>query len=462
MPSAAHHATRRQQLAERLHGPLLLLGTGELPRTLPMAPHPFRQDSTFLFFTGCTVPNAALVIDDGEETLFLPEPSADDPLWHGPLPSLQERAAALGFDNVRPARDLSAALQGRRPRTLAIPDPLRNQLGERLADTQLVFGRHHGDAELLEVVIDLRRTKAPEELEEMRRSAAISARAHIAVMRATRPGTSERALNALFEGVLALHGATPGYATILTVRGEVLHNHHHDNVLEPGQLLLIDGGGEVASGYTSDITRTMPVSGRYTPRQRAAYDAVLEAQLASIDRCRTGVRYRDVHDATSIVLARFLADEGLITCSPESAVETGAHALFYPHGTGHLLGMDVHDLETYGDQPAYAPGASRPDQFGTENLRLDLPLEENWVVTVEPGFYVVPAILEDATLRARFAKQVDFDKVAAWAGFGGIRIEDDIAITAGAPENLTAAVPKHADEVEALVGTGLSAEERLC
>ncbi|MCA9568908.1 MAG: M24 family metallopeptidase, partial [Myxococcales bacterium] len=207
--------------------------------------------------------------------------------------------------------------------------------------------------------------------------------------------------------------------------------------------------------------RPMPVSGRYTPRQRAAYDAVLAAQHASIAKCRAGVRYREVHDTSSLVLARFLADEGLITCSPEAAVETGAHALFFPHGVGHLLGMDVHDLENYGDLPAYPRGASRPDQFGTAFLRLDLPLEPGWVVTVEPGFYVVPAILHDPVLRERFAGQVDFGRAEGWLGFGGIRIEDDIAVTHGAPENLTAAVPTDPDVIESLVGTGLSAEERL-
>ena len=461
MPSAAHYAERRQTLAGRLSGPVLLLANRPLPRTLPMASHPFRQDSNFLYLTGCTTPGAALLLDGAEATLFLPRPSVDDPLWHGPMPTLEEQAAALGFDRVLSTDELPAALAGRSPRTLAVPDPNQNRWLEELTGRPHRFGSEHGDPELVQALIELRRAKQPEEVAAMREAAAVSARAHIAVMRAIRPGTSERALNALFEGVLALHGSTAGYGTILTVRGEVLHNEHHHNTLEPGQLLLIDGGGEVRSGYGVDISRTMPVSGRYTPRQRAAYEAVLAAQEAAIARCQPGVRYREVHDTASLVLARFLADEGLLRCSPEAAVETGAHALFYPHGTGHLLGLDVHDLETWGDLPAYPPGQGRPNQFGTENLRLDLPLESGWVVTVEPGFYVVPPILADATLRERFAAQVDFERAADWAGFGGIRIEDDILVTVDGPENLTAAVPKQADAIEALVGTGPSAEERL-
>ncbi len=459
-------AERRAQLLDRVGGPILLLGNGERSRNLPMTPFPFRQDSTFLYLTGCSEPDAALLLTEQEQTLFLPPPDPDDPLWHGPTPGIVERGAQLGFESVQPLPNLALRaprLEG--ARTLAVPDTRKNRtLSKWLslpADQALRFGRIHGDEALMDAVIAMRREKSAVELDEMRAAAAISCKAHVAVMRATRAGATERALTALFEGVLAANGAVPGYGVILTVRGEVLHNHHHGNTLEPGQLLLLDGGGEVASGYGVDITRTTPVDGTFTPRQKAAYEAVLEAQLASIDKCRPGVRYREVHDTTSLVLARFLADEGLITCSPESAVETGAHALFYPHGTGHLLGMDVHDLENFGDRSSYPADQDRPDQFGTRNLRLDLPLEPGWVVTVEPGFYVVPTILADRTLTERFAGVVDFERAAEWVGFGGIRIEDDIAITTDAPDNLTAAVPKTVEDVIEAAGTGPFAEDLL-
>jgi Xaa-Pro aminopeptidase len=459
-------AERRARLIAQVGGPILLLGNGERPRNLPMTPFPFRQDSTFLYLTGCTEPNAGLLLTESEQTLFLAPDDPDDPLWHGPQPGLVERGRALGFESVEPLPHLALKaprLQG--AKTLAVPDARKNRVLSRWlsleGQQELHFGRVHGDDALVDAVIAMRRAKSDAELDEMRAAAAVSAKAHIAVMKAVRAGASERALAALFEGVLAANGATLGYGVILTVRGEVLHNFHHDNTLEPGQLLLLDGGGEVASGYGVDITRTTPVDGAFTARQKSAYEAVLEAQLASIDRCRPGVRYREVHDTTSLVLARFLADEGLVTCSPEAAVETGAHALFYPHGTGHLLGMDVHDLENFGDRPSYPAGQARPDQFGTRNLRLDLPLEPGWVVTVEPGFYVVPTILADRTLTERFAGLVDFDRAAEWAGFGGIRIEDDIAVTTDTPENLTAAVPKAIDDVVATAGTGPFAEDLL-
>ncbi|MCB9678879.1 MAG: aminopeptidase P N-terminal domain-containing protein [Alphaproteobacteria bacterium] len=457
-------AERRARLLSEVGGPILLLGNGERARNLPMTPLPFRQDSTFLYLTGCTEPNAALLLTEGEQTLFLPPPHDDDDLWHGTQPSIVERGRALGFERVEPLPHL--ALRARKldhPKVLAIPDEGRNRLmAAWTGRDELRFGREFGDMDLVDAIIAMRRTKSAAELDEMRAAAAISCKAHVAVMKACRPGASERVLTALFEGILAAGGASTGYPTILTVRGEVLHNFHHPNTLDTDQLLLLDGGGEVASGYGVDITRTTPTNGRFSKRQRAAYEAVLAAQAASIAKVRAGTRYREVHDASSLVIAQFLVDEGLVRGSAEAAVESGAHALFFPHGCGHLLGMDVHDLENFGDRPSYPEGVARPDQFGTAFLRLDLPLEPGWVVTVEPGFYVVPAILSDRTLYQRFKDQVDFDRAESWLGFGGIRIEDDIAVTTGDPDNLTAAVPKAVADVEALAGSGPFAEDLLC
>lgn len=450
------HAGRRAELSRRVNGhPVLLMGNGLRASNLPMNTVPFRQDSSFLYFTGCDIPNAAALIEgSGRTTLFLPAPADDDALWHGPMPGLAELGAAHGVDDVAPAETIATAISGQEL-VLAVGDEGRNQTATALTGRPLRFGADFGDDVLVDAVIGMRRAKTPRELDEMRSAAARTVAAHKAVMRATRPGVTERALAALFRAVLESGGLGLGYGIILTQRGEVLHNFHHTGTLASGRLLLLDGGGEMPTGYGVDVTRTYPVNGTFSARQRAAYEATLEAQQASIALCRPGVRYREVHDASSLVLARFLADEGLIRVSPEDAVATGAHALFFPHGVGHHLGMDVHDLENFGDRPSYPAGRSRSEQFGTCYLRLDLPLEAGWVVTVEPGFYVVPAILNDPALRARFANAVDFDKAEGWVGFGGIRIEDDIAITDGEPENLTAAAPKSVADLQAIVGSGL-------
>jgi Xaa-Pro aminopeptidase len=451
---------RRRHLCTQVTGPILLMGNGERSRNLPMNKLPFRQDSTFLYFTGCQTPAAAALIDDGHCTLFLPEVGEDDALWHGPTPSHAEIGAAAGADAVHSLEQLTDILGSRKPRVLAVADEGQNAFASQLGDVPLRFGTAYGDRELVDAIIALRRPKSDAELDEMRRAAALSKIAHEQVMAATHPGGTERALAALFHGILAANNCDLGYGIILTQRGEVLHNHDHSGILEAGRLVLLDGGGEVPSGYGVDITRTWPVSGQFSPRQKAVYEAVLEAQIASIAACTRGTWYREVHDASSRVLARFLADEGFLRCSPDEAVETGAHALFFPHGVGHHLGLDVHDLENFGDLPSYPAGRERPDQFGTENLRLDLPLEDNWVVTIEPGLYFVEPILTNPRLRTRFKDIVDFEKAMSWLDFGGIRIEDDIRIDDTSPEILTH-VAKTVGEIEALVGTRPCASHHL-
>jgi Xaa-Pro aminopeptidase len=272
-------------------------------------------------------------------------------------------------------------------------------------------------------------------------------------MAATQPGRREHHVRAAMEAELAARGMCPAYGSIVTVHGEVLHNVDYDNPIAPGDLLLADVGGE-HEGWASDVTRTWPTNGRFSPTQRALYDVVLEAQRVAIDRVRPGVRYRDVHRAASVVLARGLVDEGILHGDPESLVERGAHALLFPHGIGHLLGLDVHDMEDLGDRAGYAPGRARSEQFGLGYLRLDRDLRPGMLVTIEPGLYLVPALLADERRCGPFVADGSFDRaaLARFADVRGIRIEDDVLCTTDGPQVLTAAIPKRPDEVEALVG----------
>lgn len=438
------------------------MGNGVRARNLPMTALPFRQDSSFLYFTGCNAPGAAALIDGEHTTLFVPIPPPDDELWHGPSPSVQELRAKYQVDAILDPSELAATLGGRDALAIAVPDEARNHELSALLGRPYTFGTVPGDLELIDAIIAMRRVKQPEELACMREAARHTAAAFDAVLRATRPGVSERSLAALFDAVLAVRGHTTGYDPILTVRGEVLHNHAHGGTCRSGDLLLLDGGGEGPEGYGVDVTRTWPVTGTFDARQAAVHAVVLQAQRAAIGRCLPGVRYREVHDTACRVIAAFLRDEGLLRCSVDESIESGAHGVFYPHGTGHHLGLDVHDLENFGDRPSYPPGQGRPPQFGTRYLRLDLPLEPGWVVTVEPGFYAVPAILRDPALRRQLGDRVDWERAEAWLGFGGIRIEDDIVITPGEPETLTAMIPRSAAELAAVVGQGPTIEERLC
>ncbi len=460
---AAIWRDRRSRLGRSLTGTIVLLGNGDRPRNLILNPVKFRQDSTFLYFTGVTVPDAAVVIRGDTCIAYLPPIDPDDALWHGHATPWEAVADHHGFDAIRSIHDLRSDLdQAGTVRTLAVSDSAAHRHVTGLCGP-LTFSRDHGDDELVDAVIAQRRGKSAAELEAMRTCATASAHAHRAAMAATRPGVHENTLAAWFRARLAAAGLDEAYGTILTQRGDILHHRGHEARLEAGRLLLLDGGGESpATGHGADITRAWPVNGRFSGRQRAAYEGVLAAQEAAIARCQIGTSYRTVHDVAALTLARWLVDEGLLFGDPESLAERGAHAVFFPHGTGHLIGLDVHDLENFGDRAAYAAGAARSPQFGTRYLRLDLPLEAGWVVTVEPGFYVVDSILNDARLRETFANDVAWEAAEAWAGFGGIRIEDDVAIGINGPDILSAAAPKTVSDVEALVGTGPDIEALLC
>lgn len=455
------HAARRSALTAAAGGPILLMGNGLQSRNMPLNHLPFRQDSTFLYYLGCADPGAAALLDGDRCELFLPLPAADDALWHGVMEDAEALQARYGVSGVRPIEDLDRACAGRSWLSLAVSDPAATARIAALTGRSWSWGQDHGDEALVAAVIAQRRTRDAADLGAHREGARITTLAHRAAMAATHPGGHEQAITALFDAVIASQGCVTAYNSIVTVRGEILHNPHHHNPLRAGDLLLLDGGAELPSGHATDVTRTWPVSGAFTARQRDAYQAVLEAQLAAIDLCRPGVRYRDVHLASARVLTRWLVDEGLVRGDVDDAVAAGAHAVFYPHGVGHLLGLDVHDLEQFGDRAAYAPGWSRSDQFGLCYLRLDMPLVPGLLVTVEPGFYVAPAILQDPAIRARLDRWVDFDAAQDWIGFGGIRIEDDVLVTAGAPDVLTDAIPKTVADLTALVGSGATPAERL-
>jgi Xaa-Pro aminopeptidase len=275
----------------------------------------------------------------------------------------------------------------------------------------------------------------------------------------SKPGVSEHFLAGQVEGAFARAGCVAAYQSILSVRGEVLHNHGHANVLREGDIVLLDAGAEGERGYCNDVTRCWPVGGRFSPEGRDVYSLVLAAELAAIAQVKPGVRYRDVHLLAARVITEGLVSMGLLTGQVDDLVERGAHALFFPHGVGHQLGLDVHDLETFGDRLHYPKGRPRSSQFGLAFLRMDMDLAEGMTFTIEPGLYFVPAILHSPTFRQTFEKDVNWAKAEGFLamnqgrGFGGIRIEDDLLCTATGAEVLTASIPKGVSEVEHLAGS---------
>jgi len=420
---------------------------------------PFRQDSTFLYFVGLSQPGAAVLIEaGGETTLFLAETDPGDLLWFGPTPSAEHWRTSCGAEQCCSYGEL----QPGEYLTLPLCELQANAEASRLSGQPLDPAQpsRTGSAALRRSVIELRMCRDAEEVAEHRAAVAVTAAAHKAAMAATRPGVTDTALDALIEAVFALHGMAPAYGSIVTVRGEVLHGHAVGTELQDGDLLLVDAGAESHAGYAADVTRTWPVNGRFSARQADIYNGVLAASGAGIDAVAAGVSYRDVHVAAARVLCRCLVDLGLLRGNVDGLVEQGAHAVFFPHGVGHLLGLDVHDMELLGDEVGYA-GAERSNQFGLNFLRLQRDLRVGMVVTVEPGIYFVPAILSDPQLQDRFGDAVHWQAAESWTAFGGVRIEDDVLVTSDGAEVLSASLPRGIEAVEALVGSGPSPTERL-
>jgi Xaa-Pro aminopeptidase len=297
-------------------------------------------------------------------------------------------------------------------------------------------------------MIDLRLRHDAAAVEQLRAAAALSAGAHLAGMRATRGARTEAEIAAAMIGELRRHGLEDAYGPIVSVHGEVLHNESHRNPVAPGDLLLADVGGETPEGWAGDITRVWPVSGRFSPTQRAVYDVVLAAQKACVAAVRPGRRYRDIHEIAKRGIVEGLRDLGIFRGDVSGLLERGAAAIFFPHGIGHLLGLDVHDMEDLGDRAGYAPGRARAAVFGDCYLRLDRDLAPGMAVTIEPGFYQVPAILADASITGRVGADLDRATLEKFADVRGIRIEDDVLCTDGEPEVLTRGVPKEAAAVE--------------
>ena len=449
-PAASVLAARRARLIERFDGPLLIAAGAPQPRNYPANTHPFRASSHYLYFAGVPLPHAMLWIADGEAIVFARPHGRDDALWEGPQPSFDEIASAIGCP-LRAIDELASVIRGRDVATLPV-----QHAGARAELSRLV-GRDAGapsqsDLRLHDAVIALRLRHDEAAVAELRSGAVATDAAHRAGMRATRPGILEAEVRAAMELEALRRGRAMAYGPIVTVHGEVLHNDRYDHTLRAGEMILADVGVESAGGWACDVTRTWPVTGRFDGPQRELYAVVLEAQKKTCAMVGPGVRYRDVHHAAARWMTEGLVALGILRGDPDELVSDGVYALLFPHGVGHLLGLDVHDMEDLGDRAGYAPGRERSKRFGDCFLRLDRDLVPGMAVTIEPGLYLVPAILEDDELRKLAGDRLDRERLARFASVRGIRIEDDVLVTETGREILTASIPKEIAEVEALVG----------
>jgi Xaa-Pro aminopeptidase/Xaa-Pro dipeptidase len=442
---------RRQKLAKLIDFPAILWSGSSNPRNFPANTYPFRASSHFLYFAGLPLPNAAIRLEAGKLELFMDDPQPSSALWHGEMPKREEIAQIMGADTAKPIAELESVIGD--AATIALQDAATwTKQSQLLNRWVLPQNPPQGiDLELAKAIVSLRLTHDEGALAELRKAAAVSVEAHKAGMAITPKAKLEAEVRGAMEGVIIAHNMTTSYNSIVTVHGEVLHNEQYHHPLQPGDLLLADVGAETEMGWAADITRTWPVSGKFSPTQRDIYDVVLAAHDACITKISPGVEYGEIHLLAATVIAEGLVDLGILQGNAQDLVEIDAHALFFPHGIGHLLGLDVHDMEDLGDLAGYEEGRQRSDRFGLGYLRLNRPLCPGMLVTIEPGFYQVPAILNDAKQHSKFENVVNWQRLSQFADVRGIRIEDDVLVTAEGSEVLTAALPNKASAVEELI-----------
>jgi Xaa-Pro aminopeptidase len=453
---AKTYATRRKALRKAVpDGAILIMGNDEAPKNYVDNPYPFRQDSHFLYYAGVNQPGMAMLIEpEGREVLYGTPDHPDNVIWFGPHPSLGDHAEAAGVAESTDIADLVghlAALKEGGEDIHYLP-PYRAERGFALGALLAIDPREveaGASTGLMRAVVAQRSIKEEQETAEMEDALAVTAKMYQATMHGVEPGRTEAEIAAIHNAAAAASDRHQAFTPIVTVCGDVLHNHSYANTLEEGDLLLVDSGAESQKHYASDITRTMPVSGRFTSQQRDIYEIVLAANLAAIEAAAPGVTNREVHMVAARTITEGLKDIGLMKGNVDKAVDAGAHALFFPHGIGHMIGLDVHDMEDLGDLVGYPEGEERLEQFGLAYLRLARELEPGFVITIEPGIYFIAALLERWEGQGLHKAYIRYEKLEDYCGLGGVRIEDDVLITKNGRRVLGPPIPKTVDEIEA-------------
>lgn len=449
---------RRNKLKSRLKGGLVLfLGNQEAAFNYPDNTYHYRQDSSFLYFFGLDFPNLAGLIDldSGKEYLFGDDFSIDDIIWMGAQPKIKELATEVGVENTEPLDRLKNYLLNAKNQDRNV-HVLPFYRGDSIIQFSNLLEIHHSEvedyvsSELIKTVVDLRSIKDQYEIEELIKAAAIGYKMHTTAMKLAKPGIYEQEIAGTVEGIALAHGSMLSFPIILSQNGETLHNHYHGNMLQEGRLMLTDTGAETNMHYASDNTRTVPVGGKFSQKQKDIYNIVLASLDHSITLIKPGVPYRDIHLASAKVIAEGLTKLGIMKGNPDDAVREGAHAMFMPHGLGHMMGLDVHDMEGLGeDNVGYDNEIKRATQFGLKGLRLGRRLQEGFVLTTEPGIYFIPDLVKKWKAENINADFINFDKVLnEYADFGGIRLEDDILVTETGCQMIGKRIPITPDEVE--------------
>lgn len=456
------YKNRRIKLADGIkEGVVLLLGNVDSPMNYPANTFHYRQDSSFLYFFGLDFPGLAGVIDtdSGEEIIFGNDLDIEDIIWMGPQESMAVKSESVGVAKTLPMQNLHGYIKAviQQGRKIHFLPPYRAEnkiILEEILGIAIGRQKDFASIELIKAIVDLRSVKEPCEIEEIEKACAIGYQMHTAAMKMAVPGVWEQSIAGRIEGIAVSDGGMLSFPVILSQNGETLHNHDHSQILHKGRLLIVDAGAETGMHYASDFTRTIPVGGKFTQQQREIYDIVLAANNLATSLVKPGSTYLSVHLAACEVIAQGLKDVGLMKGDVKEAVANGAHALFFPHGLGHMMGLDVHDMEDLGQIYVGYDDEIRPaKQFGTAYLRLGRRLQTGFVITNEPGIYFIPALIDKWRSEKINSEFINFERLEQYKGFGGIRIEDDILVTATGSRIIGKRVPVLPEEIEKIVGS---------
>ncbi len=454
------YINRRKSLINSINEGLILIpGNSDVPFNYPANIYTFRQDSSFLYFFGINQPDIIGVIDaeSGDEYMFGNDVDIEDIIWMGELPTLKDFSQKNGVKHTMPLTKAEEFIekslkQGRKIHFLPTYRSESKLLLQKLLGIPANELNNKVSKELIKQVVKLRSVKDLNEIKEIEGSVDVAYLMHTTAMKMAKQGVSEQEIFGTMEGIALSHGGPVSFPIILSVNGQILHNHHHNNILKNGQLLVADAGAESAMNYCSDITRTSPVGGKFSSKQKDIYEAVVAANLEVIKQSKPGIPYKEMHLLSAKIITERLIAVGLMKGSAEEAISAGAHALFYPHGLGHMMGLDVHDMEGLGENyVGYDDLFKRSNQFGLAFLRMAKKLEEGNVITVEPGIYFIPALIDIWKKEKKHIDFINYNKVEEYRDFGGIRIEDDILITKDSCRVLGKPIPKTVKEVEDLM-----------
>lgn len=434
------YINRRQELKKLVgNGIIILFGNNDSPANYPSnAYSPFRQDSSFLYYFGQKRDGLVGIIDidNDTETLIGDDIDIDDIVWFGSVDSVHDMAAEVGVAHSAPMKSLKTIVNNalRDKRTIHFLPPYRSDIKIMIFDLMGIHPNQQKESasmDLIRAVVKMRSTKSAEEIEELERAAVIGYKMHTTAMRLTKPGVTEKFIGGQVDGIANSYGSMVSFATIFSQHGEIMHGNPSMAELESGRLVLCDAGAETINHYCSDNTRTYPVNGRFTERQLNIYKVVEECHDMVLDLAKPGVKYADVHFAVCRNIFNRMKELGLAKGDTDEAVAAGAHAMFLPHGLGHMMGMDVHDMEGLDQINVGFDEETRPnlEQFGTNALRMGRRLQEGFVVTDEPGIYFIPALIDEWRAKKHCADFLNFDELDKYKDFGGIRIEDDVLIT---------------------------------